>query len=296
MDETDFRILGHLLRKPLDSTEDVARAVRLTRNAVARRIRILQDAPMRLRFFAVPHYRLFSAHSTVALFPTNGKIDAKRLLAIPNVIGYDLNHDGLLAATYWTTEGNDPKRVPQAMLDAIGAPAVAQFTDTTPGPKVPHLSRLEWKVLRAIVAEPRASGAALARRCGLTAKTCAHHRKALVGNFVFLPTISIREDQSNGFPVFRAYIQGTPAADSVDSILGTDSVVTDTVAEGHVRFAHAPSFGDILARTESLRRLAGVTDVKLILSRDSDAAVDKFLRLIDAKIADPGSRPLHASP
>lgn len=250
---------------------------------------------MRLRFFAVPHYRLFGAHSTVALFPTSGKVDTKRLVAVDHVIAYDLNHDGLLASTYWTVEGDDPKTVPPKMLDVIGAPAVAQFTDTTPGPKVPHLSRLEWKVLRAIVAEPRASAAALARRCGLTAKTCARHRKALKENFVFLPTMSIHEDKAKGFPVFRAYIQGTPSVDAVESILGKDSVVTDTVAEGHVRFAHAPSFGDILSRADALRRLANVTDVKLILSKDSNATVDKFLRLIDTKIADPHSHPLKAS-
>lgn len=291
MDETDFRILGHLLRTPLDTTEDVARAVGLTRNAVARRVRLLEESPVRLRFFAVPHYRLFGAHSTVALFPTSGKVDAKRLLSIDNVIAYDLNHDGLVASTYWTADGHDPKQVPSTMLDVLGTPPVAQFTDATPGPKVPHLSRLEWKVLRAIVAQPRASAAALARRAGLTAKTCARHRKSLLDAFAFLPTMSIHEDRSKGFPVFRTYIQGNPKPASVEAILGADSVVTDNVAEGHVRFAHAPSFGDILARIEALRRLPHVTDVKLILSRASDVTVDKFLRLIDAKIQDPRSRP-----
>jgi DNA-binding Lrp family transcriptional regulator len=291
LDATDFQILGQLHRSPLDSTEAIARAIGLTRNAVARRIKNLQSSAVRLRFFAIPHFQLFGARSTVALFPPNPRAKPRDFLNVPQVIAYDVNHDGLLAATYWAFSKEDEKRVPELMEAVSGNPPLALLKEATPGPKTPHLSRLEWKILRALVAEPRASAVALARRTGLTAKTCARHRKALIASHAVLPAMSILEDQSKGFPVYRVYIEGAPSSATLDKILGTDSITTDLVQDGQVRFAHAASFGDVLAAVETVRKAPGVKDLKLILAREAAVATDKFLRLIDAKVESPRTEP-----
>lgn len=285
MDDTDYRILAHLLQHPLDSTEDIARAVHLTRNAVARRIRLMERSPAALQFFVLPHPSLFAAKATVALYATRGHVDSARLMELDRLLAYNLNHDGLVAATYWSWRGQDPKMPPPELSKALGSQPVAQYTDMTPGPKVAHLSRLQWKVVGALFDSPRASAATLARKTGLSARTCMRHRQALIGSAAVQATVSFEEDRSSGLPVFRAYIQGHPSVARIKAILGPDALRTDTVEEGAVYLARKPSLGGILESIEALRRLPTVTDVKLIMSREFKLNRSMMRRWIDDRLA-----------
>ncbi|MEA3204170.1 MAG: Winged helix-turn-helix DNA-binding [Thermoplasmata archaeon] len=264
MDGTDFRIVGHLFQNPRAGVQELARAVGLTRNAVARRLRALVAGPMELRFYAIPHHALLGRASTVNLYLPTRAVDIAELVACPDVMGYDLNHDGLCVVTLWQRPG--AARPPQ--LDAMmGAEPLSQYTDATPGPRHPHLSGLEWKVARALLDEPRASAAALAKATGLSPRTCSRARERLVASAAVQLRIGFSEDRSSGMPVFRAYVHGKPDDAAVQAVLGGEAVVTDVVAEGKVWFAKADSVGSMVADVERLRRLKGVADVKLILSR-----------------------------
>lgn len=274
MDGTDFRILARLFVHPLDGPEAVGRAVGLTRNAVARRLRLLQASPLALGFFALPHHSLFGRASTVHLYAVRGEPPAgDGLLALDDVIGYDVNHDGLCAVTTW----HRPGAAAAHLDDALGGPAVARFTDATPGPAAPHLTGLEWKVAGALLAEPRASAAALARATGLAARTCARARDRLVAGRAVRVGLSLREDLA-GYPLYRVYVQGRPDQAKALAILGPDAVVSDEVDEGRVWFARAPTTGGLMVAVERLRALPGVSDVKLILSRDNGVAVERLAR------------------
>lgn len=275
MDETDFRILAHLLAHPVESVEATAKSVRLTRNAVARRIQVLQRSPLQVRFWAWPHFTLFGRQSHVLLYQTSGEVDTEAILATDPVLGYDLNHDGLLATTIWTPVGEEP--APPASLDTlVGGPPINRYTDATPGPKHPFLSRLQWKVLRALIDAPRATTVELARRTGLAAKTCGKHRAELFTKRFLHPSASIQEDRSGGFPVYRVYVEGKPDRGAVRGVLGPDALVMDTVQEGHVYLAKAASMGAIIVNVDKLRRLPAVKDVKLILSRGFGVAVERL--------------------
>lgn len=263
----DFRIVGHLFERPLEGPEALSRAVGLSRNAVSRRLRLLQEGPVRLGFFALPHHTLFGRTSVVNLHATDGDVDGAAILACPDVLAYDLNHDGLCAVTTWQAPG---ARSEQA-LDRLLGPAVARYTDATAGPAAPHLTRLEWKVVRAWTADPRASAAALARATGLAPRTCERARTRLVAGGAMRAGITLREDGVRGPPVFRLFIQGHPSAADLDRALG-ESFVSDVVQEGQVRFARVASAGALVVATEAVRRLPGVADVKLILSRRFELA------------------------
>lgn len=281
MDEVDFRILGHLFIAPLDGPEAIARKVGLTRNAVSRRLRNLEDGEVQLRFFALPHNSLFGAVSTVNLYAPRKPVDVEALLAAPDVMGYDLNHDGLCAATTW--QQGQAKPVP-ALDRLLGGKPIASFTDATPGPDTPHLSRLEWKVALAMLESPRASVAALARATGLAPRTCSRARERLLASRAVRPGINLCEDGAKGYPIFRLYVQGTPDPKAVDAILGPDAVVSDSVAEGTVYFARAQSMGAAVVAVEQVRRLKGVSDVKLILSRANGIALDRLRGWCKARI------------
>lgn len=284
MDETDFRILGHLFAAPLDGPEAIARKVGLTRNAVSRRLRNLEEGDVLLRFFALPHNSLFGASSTVNLYAPRAPVDVGALLAAPDVIGYDLNHDGLCAATTWQ---QGPARPVPELDHLLGGRPVASFMDATPGPDTPHLSRLEWKVALAMLDAPRASAAALARATGLAARTCARARERLIASKAVRAGINICEDRAKGYPMFRLYVQGKPDGEAVTAILGDDAVVSDSVAEGTVYFAHARSMGAVVVAVERIHRLKGVSDVKLILSRANGIALDRLRGWCRAKIEGP---------
>lgn len=281
MDETDFRIIGHLFERPLDGPEAVARSVGLTRNAVARRLRLLQEGPMRLGFWALPHHTLLGRASTVNLHAPPSPPDGRAILASDDVLAYDVNHDGLCAVTTWSRP--DAGRAPSDALDRMLGAAVARYTDATPGPAAPHLSRLEWKVVAAWTVQPRASAAALSRASGLAPRTCERARQRLLASRAVRAGITLREDHAEGLPVFRVFVQGHPDAAALRRVLG-ESFVSDVVREGAVHFARAPTAGAMMVTVDALRRLPGVTDVKLILSREFALAGDRLAGWIRERV------------
>ena len=279
MDATDFRIVGHLFERPLDGPEALARSVGLTRNAVARRLRLLQEGPLRLGFWALPHHTLFGRTSTVNLHAPADAVDGEAILACDDVLAYDLNHDGLCAVTTWHQGG----KAPFPRLERLLGPTVARYTDATPGPAVPHLSRLEWRVVGAWMAEPRASAAGLSRATGLAARTCERARQRLLESRAMRAGITLREDFAEGFPVFRLFVQGQPDPAALRRALG-EAFVSDVVREGAVHFARASSAGAMMVTVDAVRRLPGVTDVKPILSRGFGLAEERLARWIQEKI------------
>lgn len=272
MDDRDFAIVAHLFQHPSDGPQAIARQVGITRNAVTRRLRLLQEGRVALSFFALPHHTLFGRTSTVRLYAPQRTPLGNDLLAAPDVIGYDLNHDGLCAVTTWQREGGPAP----ALQRLLGGPAIVEFTDATPGPSAPYLTRLEWKVAAVLLADPRASAAALARATGLAPRTCARARERLVASRAVRMGINLREDGVRGAPVFRVYVEGHPDTGALHRILGPECVVSDQVAEGTVYFARASTQGTFMSAIERLRGLAGVRDVKLILSRGNGVAVERL--------------------
>lgn len=166
----------------------------------------------------------------------------------------------------------------------MGGPPLVEFTDSAPGPAAPYLTRLEWKVVAALLDEPRASLSSLARRTGLAPRTCARARDRLLQSKAVRVTATIREDHAEGLPVYRLYVQGRPAPKDVTRILGQDAIVSDQVKEGTVYFARAASLGSIMAAAEAMRKADNVEDVKLILSKDSGLARPYLRQLIANKM------------
>jgi len=271
VDGTDFGIVAHLFQDPLAGPQAIARGLGLTRNAVARRLRALAVGPPWLRVHALPHPGLLGRASTVNLFATKGAVDGPALLACPDVIAYDLNHDGLCAVTLWSR--TTPALATVRRL--LGAPPVAVFDADVPA-LAPYLPRLDWKVLVALVRDPRATAAGLARATGLAARTCSRARNRLLAAGAVRVAVGLQEDRA-GLPVFRAYVQGHPDEARVRAVLGGDAVVTDVVAQGRVWFSRAPTVGGIVTAVQALRGLPGVEDVKLILSRDVGVATDRIV-------------------
>lgn len=281
MDEADFRIVGHLFQHPLAGPQELARAVNLTRNAVARRFRMLQESALGLAFHAYPHQDLFALEFTLHLYAPEKPIAGKAINDVATVIGYDINHDGLHAVTTWRHPGT-PR--PAELDRLMGGPPLVEFTDSAPGPAAPYLTRLEWKVVAALLDEPRASLSSLARRTGLAPRTCARARDRLLQSKAVRVTATIREDHAEGLPVYRLYVQGRPAPKDVTRILGQDAIVSDQVKEGTVYFARAASLGSIMAAAEAMRKADNVEDVKLILSKDSGLARPYLRQLIANKM------------
>ena len=284
MDDADFRIVGHLFEQPLAGPEELARRLGLSRNALSRRLRLLQEGPVRLGFFALPHHSLLGRTSTVNLHATDGDIDGAAVLACDDVLAYDLNHDGLCAVTTW----QEGAARPSPRLERLLGPAVARFTDATPGPAAAYLTRLEWKVAQAWCAQPRASAAALARATGLAPRTCERARSRLQATRAMRAGITLREDGVRGPPVFRLFVQGQPDATRLQRALG-ESFLSDVVAEGQVRFARAASAGALVVATDAVRRLPGVSDVKLILSRRNELAQERLGAWIGQRLAAAGN-------
>lgn len=271
VDDIDFNILGQVFRQPLIGWEALGREVGLTRNAVARRVRMMEQSRLRLRWMSIPHPTIFGARAYLSLFGPRENVDATEILGVPDVVGFDHNFDGLVPVTYYTRD----RQPPPGLVAYLGGP-MATFDASGPGPATPHLNRMEWKIMEAAIQAPRAGPAELARICGLGAKTVAKHRARMLQDGTLRIAATVQEGAAD-IPIFRAYLQGHPDPERLQALI-PGSMKLETTAEppGQVWLCKTETTSGMMAAAGRLRTIANVDDVKIILTHQIEWASEKL--------------------
>ncbi|MGB0651770.1 MAG: winged helix-turn-helix transcriptional regulator [Thermoplasmatota archaeon] len=265
MDGLDFRILAALHEEGLASHAALGRQVGLTAPAVASRLQRLRDAGVLLGFRADLHPALFGTTSTLHALPgPHDEADAEAALALPGVVWVAQKLDrGLTVMAYGETD-----------LDSIGHVARQMPGDGRP-PAPP--GRLARKVLAAVVTDPRAGRDRLARATGLSPKTCAKHREALMaeGLLSVLPVLGALSGE--GAVVYHLAVFGDAPVAAVRHAL-VDAVLVNEAPGVQYWFCMASDLGSALARQGAVRELG--LEAQMTLNRrlvQNDARLLRWL-------------------
>ena len=189
----DLRLIHAIQGNPLDGPSKWARSSGLDLGFVRRKYKQLQDTCVLRGFSAIPAATVFGRKDEVYAFKGQAAIDD--ILAIDNVAWV-----ARVSGRRTLVHVFETKRASSGALEALLGPADPEFVATN-APATPALGRIELKILRALLRDPRMRLQDLCLETGLTMKTVRKHRQALMDSGALVVEPIIRPPTQPG-PLF----------------------------------------------------------------------------------------------
>ncbi len=178
MTSRDLRIIGALFLDPFASHARIGRRVGITGEAVRKRLANLAQDGVLPGFVATPTPAIFGREG-VAFGVDVTDATLEEALALEDVVTVGQTLEGILGLIGFVPPGTVDERT-AAWAESLRATRVRyrmpyrqEVTPGVPGP-------LEWRTLDAMLDDPRRSLESLAEATGLTARTVARRRDALI--------------------------------------------------------------------------------------------------------------------
>jgi len=264
VDVRDFAILTHLLARPFDSFERVGRAAGMTGAAAKARVARLQEEGFLSAFHCIPAPEVVGRTAHGHLFVAEpGRMRVADVLAADSVVTAVENSGGRMSVISYSRPG-DPT-VPPELLDALGEPLLtAAIRVTRLDARRATLGPLDWRVMRALVHDPRASVTDLAAVVGLTRRTVARRREALLNAGAIRTMPALSEANARGLVIAHFFVLAESATAAGRALQNPARVfpLAEFLDPPGVSFATvAPTLGEIVEVEQAIRAFPGVLDV-----------------------------------
>lgn len=296
MDERDFRLLAHWFERPFASLEELGRVLGLSGAAVKARVGALQSEGVLQQFWTVPAASLFGLWPRVYLFEVEMNPAAAIDVALRDDsvvwakayenLAFERRLPGTLAVLCYLS---NPGKVPDRLREAFGAPSFVRtpgWPTATAGPN-PIISPLDWRILRAMVKNPRAPPATLGESAGLTEKTARRRRtRLMMQGFVGVQPL-VNGGHARGIACFHLVIYTEHGASVPDLSRWVRGVVIESIPEpsGSVIVCWAPSVAEVVALEPRLLSLPEVRIALLSSPILGELATRRLLKWIDSQLS-----------
>ncbi len=279
-EDPDFAILCAVQEAPLDGPAVWARRTGIDATTLRRRLRRLEDNGVLRGFAATPAAAAYGRTPTTMAFQTPHPPSMEQILAIEDVAWAATSYDDRTWVNVY--EGSD--RAPE--LEALLGPSVTRYVAAgEPEPTV--LGRLEMRVLRALIQAPRAGIQQLTEMTGLSAKTVRNHRAALIARRLVRVDPLLRPPRAAGRMYYHVTLRhdGNLTGQALAAV--PEAFVISQYNEGRdlYMFCAAAGLQEQAERVEALRRMPGVTDATVVVTREYGLATTRLLRWCDEAIA-----------
>ena len=287
MDERDYRVVLELTRNPFASCEAIGREVGMTGTAVRARVDSMEARGVLNGYHVLPSPRVFGrwrhifAYRDVAPEPS-----LTTLLGMENAVAVFRGSPGMIMVNTYDLEVDAGP--PAALVKLIGrAPDGAVLTDDPGEGRPPNLvlSPLDWRVIAALLDDPRAPLAELARATRLTARTVRKRRDDLVRKGLLHVSPIVDTSREPGLIVFSGYVMVERKSD-LERIQapGLGWVWTHHDPPAAAFFGRAATYGEVQETQRSLQSIRGVLHVDLTVARGGGIASRRLHRWIRAEL------------
>jgi DNA-binding Lrp family transcriptional regulator len=212
MDERDCRLLIELMRTPFDSYQSIGRKVGFNGKVTRKRIDRLRTVGVLQGLACGPSPGALGMRSVLAVYLENPiKCDTRDLLALPGVVWAAEVYPPAWTPLFYLREGED---LPKDLMVYAGRPP-DRVLNITPSPRTRarELSPLDWRVMRAVMAEPRATVVELSVRCKLTPRTVKTRRDRMLRDGDLFAFPAIDSAQEEGTILYGAYVRSAEVPD-----------------------------------------------------------------------------------
>ncbi|MCI4371083.1 MAG: AsnC family transcriptional regulator [Thermoplasmata archaeon] len=281
MDAKDFRLLVALDENARQSFQSLGRKVALSAPAVRERLRRLEERGILQGFWVSCSPRVFGRKDLLVAFgPEWTREEAVGALGGPDVAWVAWKVDGSVTVEVWPYD-----------VEA-GLAAVRRFVGREPtwhgvagSPWTGELTRVDWRILEALLDTPRAAIGELSVTTRLSPKTIRNRVARLLYEeaIYVVPRLGFLAD--SGEIVYNVIVAGKVPFAELVRVIGDSELIHETQDPPRkYLFCRADNLGDLTARTHALGKVPGVTSVQLSLNRELFVGTEFVHRLVREQI------------
>jgi DNA-binding Lrp family transcriptional regulator len=287
VDERDCRIIAELVGDPFASCERIGRSVGTTGTSVRACLERMVARAAISGWYAMPSASAFGRRHTMFVFQgLRPEPTLADFLRVADVVSVARGRPGMfIVSTYdLASEGSPLKELTRVTKKApestalIEPPAGASSPPST-------LSPLDWRIIGALLDDPRAPLVRVSKMTHLTALTVRKRRDRLVadGSFNVAPIIDMSKEP--GLVLFSGYISAKDSSVIAHfSFPGLISASAQYEPPGASLFGFSPSYAEVEELQRSLAERPGVLRVDLTAARGGRLATARIRRWVGQEL------------
>ncbi len=280
MDERDFRIIVELQRNPFASAQALGRVAGVSGAAVQARLGRLRERGTLRGLALVLASEAYGREERLFFYPAPpNQPSLEDITEIEDVTFASRGHPDTYVVMVSGYE--PPTKAPAELTQLIGTQpaAIAKMTPPTRTPAdVTALSPLDWRVLPALLDNPRAPLNVLAKRTGLSARTVRNRRDRLLSAGLFWVLLDLDATRESGLIVFGASITVSDEETLRGlRIPGAVRLSRNTDPPGMYFIGRAETLAAVRDLEDHLKGTLGATNVFFTIPRGQRAATSRIV-------------------
>lgn len=264
MDSKDFRLLVALHEDGRRNPQELGRRVSLSAPAVRERLRRLEELGILQGYWLSVDPAVFRRKDLLVFFGGEcSRNDAMVALEAPDVAWVGWKLDGGLTVKLWPL---DVERAIATLTNRLHKPQ-AGWALGQPS-RVDELSPIEWRVIDALIDDPRRPIQALSGATGLSPKTVRKHLEALTRAGAISIAPRLGSLAGAGDLVYHVAVHGSASIHQLRRILG-DAVLIHETRHPPLKYllCRANDLADLTMRTHAAERIPGIDSVRVMQNR-----------------------------
>lgn len=278
MDAKDFRLLVALHEDARAGYRSLGRRVSLTAPAVRDRLARLQAKGIFHGFWLTPDPQVLGREDLLVLFSgERTRADLETVLAAADVAWAAWKVDGGLTVQVWPRNPENALKELASLLEA--APSGHTLAGAS---RHETLTGMDWRILDALVDDPRLPLDELCKRTGLSPKTVRKHLARMREDQSVYITPKLGSLGESGEIVFPLLVYGDAKAAHVQQIVGDAFLLNATEVPPMKYFlCRVPDMSQVTERVQKVRKVEGVESAVVTINRElvvNTAFIHRMLR------------------
>ena len=281
MDAKDFRLLVALHEDARASYRALGRRVSLSAPAVRDRLRRLEGRGIFQGYMISVDPSLLDRDELLVFFRGEWTREgAREALAVADVAWVAWKLDGGLSVQTWP---RDRARTVRELTALLGTKPSGQALAERREPR--PVSSLEWRVIDALIDDPRRPLQELTEATGLSPKTVRKHLERLLREELLFITPRLGSLGDSGELVYTTAVFGAVPMADLRRALG-DVFLINELQDPPARFllCRGIDLGDVTTRIARVGKLPGIASVNVSLNREIILSPDLLRRLVRERI------------
>ena len=280
MDSKDFQLLAALHDNARQSYRALGSRVSLSAPAVRDRLQALEKTGIILGYWVTPDPTIFDRQDLLVFYhDERTREEAVKALSVKDVAFVAWKVDGGLTVQLWP---RNQKESLEELTRMLGEPSGQALAEHLPHPP---LSLADWRIIDALIDDPRIELEVLCKSTGLSPKTVRKHMSSMIREEVIYITPRLGTLSGSGELIYHLMVDGKAVFGELRRTLG-DAVLINETKDPPMKYllCRAHDLADVTSRTAQTSKLPGVKSVRVTLNREILVATEFVHSLVRARI------------
>ena len=281
LDSKDFQLLAALYDNARQSYRSLGRRVSLSAPAVRDRVQGLESKGIIQGYWVQPDPAIFNRMDLLVFYQgERSREDAEKILRARDVAWVAWKVEGGFTVQVWPRKDSAPiDDITRILGESPMGQAWTEHPDRQP------LSLAAWRIIDALIDQPKIELEGLCKSTRLSPKTVRKHLGKLIRDEAVYITPRLGALADSGELVYHLAVSGGPGLRELRGPLG-DAVLVNETQKPPMKYllCRASDLADVTTRTGLVAKLPGVESVRVTLNREILVAREFVHGLVREKI------------